>query len=264
MHGVRFLLILLCCVLWVTARESEEERLLREEIQLIQQKSASLDREIASLEQDTDKDYNQREVSKKEFHESRSLLENDVASLKNEQLRFEKENRSLRRQLSRTRRSIEVLQGNEKELVQTVIHECSLLVALLNPLPDYYNYRYETSLRFLRSELAGGSVGASEGSERLFRIYRKIIDDSEQYDSWQGASPVPNEPGVFTHIRLGLFYHAAVSERKAYLYGNGVWQKSDQEVDQELLNRAASTAQGTRTPEISHLPFVIYREAPNE
>lgn len=265
MHsGIHFILILLCGTLWLVARESEEERLLREEIRLIQQKAASLDREIVSLKEDTEKDRNRRTESLREFQKSRSLLEKDVESLKNEQARFDRENRSLRRQLNQTRRSIESVQGDEKELVLAVIHECSLLVELLKPFPNYYRQRYDTALRFLLSELAGGTAGASEGSERLFRLYGKIVDDSEQFDSWRGASPIPYETGVFTYIRLGLFYHAAVLERRAYRYYDGSWQEVLQEEDREQLYRAAGTVQGTRTPEISLLPFLISPEESNE
>lgn len=252
---IMFIMILLSFA--VQARESEEVRYLREEIDSYREKSTALEQEFRELEVAGKRDKKELQEVLEKQDKTETFLKNDIDKLRTELSKIQKQNTSLKRKIAKIQRSINSGKKEDRELLESILRECESLVDFLNELPPLISQRYLTSLKFLETELKNNTIGSSEGMERLFTIYQSIESDSETHDVWQSRSPVKGVQGGFYYLRLGLFYLAVISEEgePGFLYRDNKWEKVEDYHSSAALFNASQTALGNHTPELSNLPF---------
>lgn len=258
------LLTLLCCSTGILARrrkkreqKSDEAKLIRQELDIYRNRNTTLDRELEELQKAMDRDSVRIESLNKEHKELHSLLERDLQKLVQEEEELKKNSTLLKKKI----RSLEWWINREKQrntlLQKELLHQCDTLQAFLETLPNAVTEIRVQAVLLLKKELKSNTIETVEAAERLFTIYDAVEREIHTTDVWQSGPPQMGISGVYYYIRVGLMYTAAVADNgtAAYRYSEGEWNPITSPSDRLVLLRAAESAVGTRTPELSSLPM---------
>jgi Skp family chaperone for outer membrane proteins len=138
---------------------------------------------------------------------------------------------------------------------------CRQLIDSLTPFSVYHIDRQIAALNFLEGEITSGTVTASEGIERYWRIVSQIEQASSGIECWNGTSPVAAVKGETRFIRMGFVWLACTANDNsgAFLYNarNKKWEPVNDGDGAAAIHKAIQLATGAATPQLVALPVNV-------
>ncbi len=251
---------------------SEEAIVLQKDIALYNEKLELLtekikaNREEALLEQRSFETYN------KSFERELSYDQKELKSLKKEYTGLKKSSDSLSRVIASRQYRVKEYRLKQKRFIKGLVATVSKYIDVLSELPTPIFKKEKSALTFLKNEIEAGSVGGSEGVERLWQVSQTLADNRTSVDIWNGSSTCEFIEGQVHYIRVGYAWLACVNDdaSKAALWKfegeESGWTPIESLAAMKAIRQAIKIRNGNSVPEIISLPilYTAHLEDTNE
>jgi len=254
----KFPLLLLAAAV-VSLGTAEEYNIDNEIVQANRElKRLKADRE--KVAKDAAEDLTEYTAYRKRTKQKTDAMIQETDSLKKATVSYQMKSDSLGGKLAGLNARQQELNARQKNLTEQLRNLCDEAIAAIRLTPPMLSKKGVSSLEFLKSELAAGSVDNIEGIYRLVQVVNDIEVQLADIQIGEISSPVPEITGSVYQLRIGGVFEAFVDpkgEKGAIWSGGnpGEWVSiTDPAVAAKIL-KAVTVREGKSLPAFIDIPF---------